>query len=1111
MPVSTSRPTAPHRSPAPTGALPALRPSRWAFRATDVLLPAALCLWAVSINAVNPDAMNDYGLLAALPVTFYVAASLLVLSIAITVTRPALSPVRLALHLVGLVLVLHATVPFVVTAPNYPWLYKHVGVVEYINRHGQLDTSIDIYHNWPGFFAFGAWFTKVAGASSPLNYAGWAPVYFNLLVCLELSYSARALDLSQRTRWLGLFLAVPANWVGQDYFAPQAMAFVLSLAVFGMVLTCMHSDRPVALVRAGLRLARRVVGARVPAAEGGEVTAAAPAARPPAVGRLSLLAMFGLVVVTHQLSPYMVLAGLGVASAAGLVRPRWVVVGLAAVAGGYLLLRLSYLQQTQDIFGSLFDPFENVKGNGVSAPPVQIGRRITAYGALVMLAAMWGLAMIGVVRRLRAGRPTVVLALLAAAPALLAAGQSYGGEVVFRIYLFSLPWTALLAASALEPAPGRRARFPGATVAVGGVLALIVVLFMSASFGAEELYRIRPGEVEASRYFYAHAQPDSVLILGAAHFPSRVAANYEIQQFTPDPNLNLFSTTERFRNRLLGADDLPALSSFAGEYAASAEGGVYLALTAGQETYAEVLGQTAKGSLASLDRALGTSAEWDTFYRNADAVLYRFLGPSEPAPAPPAVSPAPTSSSSDPVGLVFGVAGLAFLGLARRSRRARRPVYRSVEQEETMDLTAESVNGSHTGFPAEEGHEVRPPSTEDPSAAGRIAALKRRDSAQPGPDVLLRLLQDDLSAEVRAEAVRALARTSDAEQGSAMTLALADPSPLVRTNAVAELAGGPDALVAACDDDEPTVRRAAYRRLAADGVPVLWRTMSGSPARQARRQALGEPGPEVLAGRAVEGIHSAEPEDRVFAVELAAEGGTPANLALIETAVGDPDATVRRVAVAQLRGRVEATPTLVHALDDADAAVRLEAARTLDSVEHDDALLGLVARLDDPDPSVRQTCAEAVVSRTSAGLARRVAATLTESNRNAVEDVLLRMGPAGRQALAARVCQEALASAAEEAAGLMEAARRRAEDEIESIRAAVTAEAHAAVRAELEAQRVAVLTENHRRALEEAAKIRADAMADGERMRHAVLEDALSQASEDIRQAAGTEEGGEAR
>jgi len=586
--------------------------------------------------------MDDWGLLSALPVAFFVALGLLVFSIGFVLTDVRPSSTRVALHVVALVLVLHGTVPLLFPATNYPWAYKHMGVVGYINLRGGLDSTVDIYQNWPGFFAVAAFFDQIAGVESPLAYAKWAPVYFNLLLCLELVFALRWVPLARREGWLAVFLFVAGNWVGQDYFAPQALTMVLSLALFGMVLGWLQVDRRSRPVRAAGRLVSRLARARTPRPDDD----AGPALSPTPSGRQRALAMglifsvFAVVVVSHQLSPYLVVSGIALLTVAGLVRPGWVVIGLTAVMMAYLVPHLPYLRSTRnlsgsplnpaDIFDALSNPFENVQTSGFDGGVPRPGRVITALGAPALIGGMWLLGLIGAMRRLRAGRPVLLLLLLAVAPTFLAFGQNYGGEAVFRIYLFSLPWIGALAASV--PRRGPWGRMTGASIVV--VLLGVVTLFMSAFYGSVELYRVRPGAVAASQYFYDHAAPGSVLGLGAPNVPARLGANYDEFRAgsTPPP----LTTLEEFKGRrLLGVADVPALSRLYSSHVATTPGQVYLSLGADQDVYAEVLGFMAKGSLASLDQALTRSSEWRLFYRNPDAVIYQFVGGASPAQHPP--------------------------------------------------------------------------------------------------------------------------------------------------------------------------------------------------------------------------------------------------------------------------------------------------------------------------------------------------------------------------------------------------------------------------------------------------------------------------------------------
>ena len=186
-------------------------PVRARVHVTDFLLPASLALWALGIRRTNTAALGPFGLLTELPIVFYTGLALLVISAGIELARRTPSPWRMGLHVVALVVMLYGTAPLVYSEGRYSWLYKTVGVVQYVNAHGQLDRHIDIYQNWPGFFALAAWFGKVAGVTNPLAYAKWAQLAFELaaLPLLYLIYDALSLTVARA-------MASPATVLGQQ-------------------------------------------------------------------------------------------------------------------------------------------------------------------------------------------------------------------------------------------------------------------------------------------------------------------------------------------------------------------------------------------------------------------------------------------------------------------------------------------------------------------------------------------------------------------------------------------------------------------------------------------------------------------------------------------------------------------------------------------------------------------------------------------------------------------------------------------------------------------------------------------------------------------------------
>lgn len=91
--------------------------------------------------------------------------------------------------------------------------------------------------------------------------------------------------------------------------------------------------------------------------------------------------------------------------------------------------------------------------------------------------------------------------------------QSYGGEMALRVFMFAVPGAALLAGLALFPRTGAtakerekdRSRLAPPAALLAGLL--LMGGFLVARWGNEGFERVRPGEVAAMNYVYAHDTP----------------------------------------------------------------------------------------------------------------------------------------------------------------------------------------------------------------------------------------------------------------------------------------------------------------------------------------------------------------------------------------------------------------------------------------------------------------------------------------------------------------------------------------------------------------------------------------------------------------------------
>ncbi|MDP9269520.1 MAG: hypothetical protein M3P14_00830 [Chloroflexota bacterium] len=605
------------------------RPLRMAdFAAIVFILIAAAC-WAVALHHADLGRISGYGLLAALPPTYYLALGILACGFALLASRRRVQPVLLGTYVVGLVVMLHATTAILYAEPRYAWTYKHLGVIDYIATHGEVHRSIDIYNNWPGFFALNAWFSKLAGVA-PIDYAAWAQVFFELANVAAILFALRGVTRNPRLQWTAAWLFIVGNWIGQDYLAPQAFTFFLVLVILGLVVRCAAPATP-PHTRVGRRLkgmidrtaaaALRGRSLREPERAGGQL----PAWAALLFGGLCYLA----VVVSHQLSPIMLILSVAALALATRRPPLWVLAGLVAIEAWWLALGYDFVSKHFQLFD--VNPSASARPSGYlqhGLPGVALGAD-ASRAAIVVIAV---LAVAGVVRRLRAGHWDVTPAALAVAPVIVVTFQSYGGEGPLRAFLFALPWLAFFAAAACSPARAAKTAL-GRSWRLLAVSCVVGVGTLFGYFGQEMINHVVPDDVAASRWYLDHAPRESSLTYVAPNFPERLNARYVYHLAAP-PAL---TEMPGFRPHLLGARDVHSLESLLGDDNSPRR---FVALSPSQERYARLYRLTPPGSFAHFARALLASPDFELVYRRGFAFIFLFaprsrtpVGPAGPGAA----------------------------------------------------------------------------------------------------------------------------------------------------------------------------------------------------------------------------------------------------------------------------------------------------------------------------------------------------------------------------------------------------------------------------------------------------------------------------------------------
>ncbi|GAA3631110.1 hypothetical protein GCM10022200_12490 [Microbacterium awajiense] len=462
--------------------------ARWA-PAAILLLLASIC-WILAVPSLRDAPWHLFGLVAAASPLFPLSIALVAVAFCVAIAAGALRTAWLTL----VVTVLMMRLPTAVStdAPLYSWTYKHFGPIDYIQRFGGVDLTAGIYHHWPGMFSFIAWVGTITGAET-IVIAQWFTVGSQLAFAGAVYYLARTFGFTIPTALVAAFGAQAVNWVGQDYLSPQAFGFALGIVVVALVLASTRS------------------------------TAASWVA----------VFIFSAIVVTHQLTPYWILAAVLLLTVLGRIRPRYIVAVFAAIAVGYLLMHLSVVTTFGDLLN--FDILSNILTPSASSEALgdpSSGQVFNSWVARAITGLVWASAVAIIVRRLlrraEPWRDTLVPAVVAFSPALILVGQGYGGEALFRVFLYSIPGCMLILAPGLT-----RMLEGGATracnlVRVGAtaLVALVCVASIQTSYGGWFANRVTLESVALTTDILTHEDPATLTIGVAPGAPGRIVAEY---------------------------------------------------------------------------------------------------------------------------------------------------------------------------------------------------------------------------------------------------------------------------------------------------------------------------------------------------------------------------------------------------------------------------------------------------------------------------------------------------------------------------------------------------------------------------------------------------------
>lgn len=599
-------------------------PASVALHGALLTLVASACV--ASVAGTDVDRIAGLGLVNALPWTYFLALALLVFGFAAAITSDELRPTLLGAYTIALIIVLHGFTPVLYQEPRYPWVYNHLAVIDLIAKTGAVDRHVDIYNNWPGFFALNAWLQIATGLKS-VTYAPWAQVFFNVANVAALRFALRGLTADERALWTAGWLFVLGNWVGQDYLAPQAFAFAVSLVILGLCLRCAPPPREPHL-RVGwwwasrLDSVRRLVLRRAPVEDPVPDSPLSPR-QALALGGVCYLA----VVVSHQLTPVVLILGVILLALVTRRLPWWVPVAMIAVEVAWAALAWAYVGAHFKLFD--LNPGAATTPTGAGTSGGLAGHALVTDAAYLAVVLIVALAAIGAVRRLRRSVWDLAAAVLVAGPVLIVQVQSYGGEARYRAYLFALPWLCFFASAALLPVRPGRGRVALRPLAIGLTTAVVGVCTLVAYFGLEYLNDVTPDDVAAAVWFDQHAPPNSLLVGVAPDVVARVTARYAIVSDPAYPASPALTDQPGFVGHALGRRQLPAIEAALRGYGVTP---TFLALTESELHYARLYGLLPNAWRANLDRALRGTRSFRLIYRRGASEIFQFT-PQATGPA----------------------------------------------------------------------------------------------------------------------------------------------------------------------------------------------------------------------------------------------------------------------------------------------------------------------------------------------------------------------------------------------------------------------------------------------------------------------------------------------
>lgn len=440
-----------------------------------ILNVISVSLFFFSILQSNSEGLNFYpfGLFSCLSSTYFAATFLLFISFLISLYSSKKSTFLLIIQTLELILFLFLTPLLLEGTPRFNSSFIIGGEIDYIIRHEFLNPQVVRYHNWPYTVILGTFIILVTNLNLE-NLLAFVPFFSQIAYFTVLLSLFKILFDDTKKTWVACWIFFISNWLNQDYFSPQNMAFFLYMIILFLILKTVNENKHNSQMKFLIILSFiAMVGSHV------------------LTPFILILNIFAIIFVnrffkfnnnTNSLSLLLLLF---------IIYLSWQLYG-----ADFMFSKIIRILSNNIYLDTTYEATINRITSG-SEHHLFISRFRVYYAILLYILAFLGAFYVLIVQQKRNFIPYLMVSLVASSIGLFCAGK-YGGEIIIRIMLFSLIPISYFIAQNMD----------NKFLEVLLILFLIIspILHIVSHYGNETIDYTAPDDIKGAKFFFTHTQ-----------------------------------------------------------------------------------------------------------------------------------------------------------------------------------------------------------------------------------------------------------------------------------------------------------------------------------------------------------------------------------------------------------------------------------------------------------------------------------------------------------------------------------------------------------------------------------------------------------------------------